>query len=126
MAYASRFLNSKEEKYSVNELDTLGDVWAIEQFKNYLNGKNVTVNTDHQALVSALNASDKSKTSKVRLTRWIDRLIPFTFDIKNLKGTKVGLNDYLSKNPVGLALHPIEYANEFVVPSIDTFFQILN
>ena len=33
IAYASRFLNSLEEKYSVNELELLGVVWAIEHFK---------------------------------------------------------------------------------------------
>ena len=74
IAYASRFLNSLEEKYSVNE----GVMWAIEHFKYYLYGKNITVITNHQALMSALNASERSMTSQSRLTRWIDRLIPLT------------------------------------------------
>ena len=39
IAYASKFLNSLEEKYSVNELELLGVVWAIEHFKYYLYGK---------------------------------------------------------------------------------------
>ena len=56
-AYASRFLNSLEEKYSVNELELLGVVWAIEHFKYYLYGKYFTVITDHQVLISPLNAS---------------------------------------------------------------------
>ena len=33
VAYASRVLNSLEEKNSVNELELLGVVWAIEHFK---------------------------------------------------------------------------------------------
>ena len=41
VAYASRFLNSLEEKYSVNELELLGVVWAIEHFKYYLYGKSL-------------------------------------------------------------------------------------
>ena len=89
IAYASRFLNSLEEKYSVDELELLGVVWAIEHFKYYLYGKHFTVITDHQALISALNASERSKTSQNRLTRWIDRLIPFHFDIKHLAGSKM-------------------------------------
>ena len=64
IAYASRFLNSLEEKYSVNELELLGVVWAIEHFKYYLYGKNITIITNHQALISALNASKRSMASQ--------------------------------------------------------------
>ena len=45
IAYAARFLNSLEEKYSVNELELLGVVWAIEHFKYFLYGKHFTVIT---------------------------------------------------------------------------------
>ena len=41
MAFASRFLNSNEERYSINELELLGEIWAIEYFKYYLFGKNL-------------------------------------------------------------------------------------
>ena len=34
IAFSSRFLNSCEERYSVNELEFLGVVWSIEYFKN--------------------------------------------------------------------------------------------
>ena len=68
-------------------------VWAIEHFKYYLYGKHFSVITDHQASISALNASERSKTSQNRLTRWIDRLIPFHFDIKHFAGSKMGLID---------------------------------
>ena len=125
VACASRFLNSLEEKYSVNELELLGVVLAIERFKYNLYGKNFTVITDHQALIIALNASERSKTSQSRLTRWIDRLIPFHFDIKHLAGSKMGLIDYISRNPVGLAIPPSEYDEEFVVASIRAFINNL-
>ena len=39
ISFASRFLNSSEERYSINELELLGVVWSIEYFKNYLYGK---------------------------------------------------------------------------------------
>ena len=64
IAYVSRFLNSLEEKYSVNELELLGVAWAIEHFKYDLYGKNFTFITENQALISASNASKKSKTAK--------------------------------------------------------------
>ena len=33
---ASRFLTHMDEKYSINELELLAVVWAVEHFKNYL------------------------------------------------------------------------------------------
>ena len=68
--------------------------------------ENFTVITDHRALVSSLNANKSSKTSKSRLTRWNDRLIPFAFDISHLAWAKMGLIEHMSRNPLGLALSP--------------------
>ena len=109
------------KKYSVIELELLGIMWAIEHFIYYLHGKLFTVIADHQALISALNPSKQSKTSQGRLTRWIDQLIPFPFDTKHLAGSKMGFIDYISRNPVELAIPPSEYDEEFVVTSIKTF-----
>ena len=100
VAYASRFLNTCENKYSVNELELLAAVWAIDHFKYYLYGRRFTLITDHQALVSALNSNKSNKTYQSRLTRWIDRLLPFDFDIKHLSGSKMVLIDYISRHPV--------------------------
>ena len=101
IAYASRFLNSCEKKYSVNELELLAAVWAIEHFKYYLYGRRFTLITDHQALISALQCNKNNKIYQSRLTRWIDRLLPFDFDIKHLAGSKMGLIDYIFRHPVG-------------------------
>ena len=54
IAFTSRFLNSSEERYSINELELLGEVWSIKYFRNYLYGKEFTVITDHRALLSIL------------------------------------------------------------------------
>ena len=52
VAFACRFLNPNEERYSVNELELLGVVWSVEYFKYYLFGKSFTIITDHRALPS--------------------------------------------------------------------------
>ena len=49
VAFASRFLNVTELKYSTNELELLGLVWALDHFKNYLLGKQFSILTDHKA-----------------------------------------------------------------------------
>ena len=52
VAFASRFLNSVEDRYSNNESEILGVVWSKEYFKYYLYGKPFTVITDHRAFLT--------------------------------------------------------------------------
>ena len=54
VAFASRFLNSLEDRYSINELELLGVVLSIEHFKFYLYGKPFTVITNHRVLLSIM------------------------------------------------------------------------
>ena len=95
IAFASRFLNNHEiTKYSTNELELLGVVWATEHFKNYLYGAEFEIVTDHKALLSALNANQSNKTMHSRLTRWVHRLLPFNFKIKQYREKKWDLQIY--------------------------------
>ena len=50
IAYASRSLSNTERHYSITELETLAVVWAIQYFRAYLYGHNVTVISDHSAV----------------------------------------------------------------------------
>ena len=117
IAFASRFLSSCQERYSVNEL--LGVVWSIEYFKNYLFGENFTVITDHRALLSILKENRLDKLYNSRLTRWIDRLLPFQFDIEHLPGAKMGLVDYISQHPFQKAKKNSTYDEEFIVAKLN-------
>ena len=90
IAFTSRFLSSCKERYSVNELELLGVVWSIEYFKNYLYGKNFTVITDYRALLSIMKENRSNKSCNSRLIRWVDRLLPFQFDIEQLPGFENG------------------------------------
>ena len=60
VAYASRSLTAPERNYSVTELETLAVVWAMNHFRSYLYGQDVTVYTDHSAVKAILNASHPS------------------------------------------------------------------
>ena len=108
IAFASRFLTSCKERHSVNELELLGVVWSIEYFKNYLYGKNFTGITDHRAVLSFMKENRSNKLYNFRLTRWIDRRLPFQFDIEHLPGAKTGLVDYISR-------HPFQQAKKFLI-----------
>ena len=99
IALASRFLNPTEECYSVIELELLGTVWSIDYFKIYFYGKNFTVITNHRALLSILKEHRSNKSDDSRLSRLIDRLLPYNFTIEHMPGAKMGLVDYISRNP---------------------------
>ena len=53
-----------------------------------------------------------------RLTRWIDRVIPFDSAIKLVLGSKIGLVDFLSRHPVGEATRVNLYDYTFTVAKL--------
>ena len=133
MAFAARFLNSNEERYSIIELELLGVIWAIEYFKYYFFEKKFTVLTDHRALISLLKSHRSNKSKNSQLTRWIDRLLPFDFSIERILGTRMGLVDYVSRQPNQKAKSITQYDEEFMVATIScirdaitTLFNYLN
>ena len=130
IAFAWRFLNSCEERYSVNELELLRVVSSIEYFKNCLYGKNFTVITDHRALLSIMKENRSNKLYNSRLTRWIDtnslRLLPFQFDMEHLPGAKMGLVDYISRHPFQQAKKVSNYDEEFIVAKLKLISASIN
>ena len=70
------------------------------------------------------NRSNKSYNS--RLTRWVDRLLPFQFDIEHLPGAKMGLVDYISRNPSQKAKKVSAYDEEFIVAKLKLISKSIN
>ena len=102
VSFASRFVTNFEAKYSINELELLAVVWAIEHFRNYVYGVNFQVISDHKALASVLRPNRGNKTFSSRLTRWVDRLLPFEFEVIHAPGRVLGFAAYLSRHPTEL------------------------
>ena len=125
VAFASRFLNIAELKYSTNELELLGLVWALDHFKNYLLGKQFSILTDHKALIGALKDDKYTKTAQSRLTRWADKLLPFDFTVEHLPGKDMGFVDYISRHPSGEPV-PVSLDDEkFVIASVNQISTLL-
>ena len=118
IAFASRFLNPKEEQYSANELELLGFVWSVEYFKYYLFGKSFKIITDHRALLSIMKEHRSNKSYNSRLTRWVDRLLSFDFNIEHIPGAKMRLVDYISRQQNQEAKVTNKYDEEFAVAKI--------
>ena len=118
VAFAFLSLNSYGERYSVNELELLGFMWSVEYFKYYLFGKSFTIITDHRELLSILKEHRSNKSYNSRVTRWIDRLLPFDFNIEHIPGAKMGRVDYISRQPNQETKVTNKYDEEFAVATI--------
>ena len=91
----------------------------MEHFKYYLYGKPFTVITDHRALLSIMRENKSNKSYNSRLTRWVDRLLLFDFSIDHLPGSKMGLVDYISRDPQQKAVNISAYDEQFIVAKLD-------
>ena len=105
VSFASRFLTDCEKKYAINELELLGALWRLEQFRNYVYGKRVNLITDGQSLQPLLKRNRTHKQYSTRLTPWLDRLSHFDVIVQCIAGKNIPLTGYLSR-------HPITYTDE--------------
>ena len=92
VAYFSRKLLPREEKYSTVEKECLAIKLGIQNFRVYLLGRPFTVETDHHCL----EWFDHLKENNARLTRWSLALQPYAFKVvyRKAKRTLI-LMDYL-------------------------------
>src|ERR1700722_10836000 len=96
--YSSRTLNDAQLNYSTTEKEFLAVVFALEKFRQYLIGSEITVFTDHAALGYLLAKKD----AKARLIRWILLLQEFDLRIKDKKGADNVVADHMSRLPNAL------------------------
>ncbi|XP_024010373.1 uncharacterized protein LOC112085393, partial [Eutrema salsugineum] len=75
--YASRTLDSAQEKYATTEKEMLAIVFAFDKFRSYLVGSKVIVYTDHAALRYLMTKKDV----KPRLLRWVLILPEFDMEV---------------------------------------------
>ena len=81
ITFASRFLTELGSKYSIIELALLAIVWSVGYFWSYAYGVPFKIISDHKALATVLKGQKANKTYSSRLTRWVDRLLPYHFEV---------------------------------------------
>ena len=97
IAYASRTLSSTERNYSATEREALAIVWATKHFRPYIEGVEIIVRTDCQAL----QWLKESKDVTGRLARWAMHLAAFQIkEIKYKPGATNTNSDSLSRYPL--------------------------
>ena len=82
--------------------------------------------TDHKALTSALDGNKSNKTYQSRLTRWVDRLLPYQFKIVHIPGRDMGIVDYLSRDPSNDPWPESEFDKKFALATINSFHEALD
>ena len=97
----------------------------MDRFKHYLSGREFTIAADHKAQTSALGENCSNKTYQSRLTKWVDRLLPYQFKIMHIPGKDMDLVDKLSREPNGEPSPESELDEKFVVTSIENFHRAL-
>ena len=97
--YTSGFLTTFEQKYSIEELDVLPVDWVAENLENYVYGTEFEVVSDHKAITSKLKRFTAENTFSSRLTKWVDRLLPFLFTVQHELIRTLGMADWLSRLP---------------------------
>ena len=95
VAYYSSSLSRPEKNYCVTRKELLAVVNSVQHFHHYLYGRQFTVRTDHAALKWLLNF----RNLEGQISRWIERLQHYNFQIEHRPGTKYGNADALSRRP---------------------------
>lgn len=94
IVYASKKLTPTEKRYGISEKEMLAIKWGIRKFEYELRGRKFTLETDHKALEEIRN---KPNFDNNRINRWIEQIQEFDFDVRYVKGEKMGLADQLSR-----------------------------
>jgi hypothetical protein len=93
VGYASRMLKGPEKNYSATEIECLAIVWAVEHFKQYLWGREFTIECDHNPLVFINNMKNKSS----RVSRWRMSMAEYQYKVIYMKGSANTRADALSR-----------------------------
>ncbi|GFX49431.1 retrovirus-related Pol polyprotein from transposon 17.6 [Trichonephila clavipes] len=80
--FASRLLNPAERNYATTEREALAVVWALNKFRDYIDGKSITVASVYQPLRWLM----KLKAPTGRLARWALQLQSFNLNMEYIPG----------------------------------------
>ena len=94
VAYGSRKLLPREQKYSAIEREALAIISGIKHYRTYLEGTEFQVETDYDPLTRLSNLND----SYGRLARWALTLQPYCFTVVHRSGTVNANADGLSRD----------------------------
>lgn len=117
--YFSKTLGPAQIKYSTIEKELLAIVWAVENFRHYLYGREFLIVTDHKPLTYLLS----TKNINSRLHRWKLTLMEYNFKIVHKNGVQNVVADALSRIRIE---NEKNYSNLLLAESIDEILEKAN
>lgn len=117
VAFFSHKLNRAQQNYCITELECLAAVLIIEKFREYVEGHEFCVITDHASLKWLMRHPDLND----RLARWSLKLQGLKFSILHRKGSEHIVPDVLSRFPSENENHELKHIDkvDFLEPEID-------
>ncbi|UYV65610.1 K02A2.6-like [Cordylochernes scorpioides] len=101
VGFAFPTLTPAEKKYSQMERETLGIVFGVTRFRNYLLGNSFTLRADHKLLVTLFSENKGIPTIAANcIQRWAIILSAYWYKIEYIKGTSNTEADILSRLPM--------------------------
>ena len=95
IACASKTLSKSQRNYSTTKRELFAIIYFTQHFRNYLLGQKFLIVTDHRALTLLYSFKEPDGL----LTRWIEKLGQFDFEIKHEAGNRIPHADCLSRVP---------------------------
>ena len=107
VAVWSRALNSCQRNYSILDKEWLAILEAVTRvWRHWLVGIQFEIHTDHAPLVQILTKKVEELTP--RQLRWLERLEPFSFSIKFIRGRENTVADALSREVQVMEVNAVE------------------
>jgi hypothetical protein len=91
VGFCSRGLLDHEKGYSTYKLETLGLVFSLRSFDDFVSNRDFTVETDHKALLTILDHSSRV------VANWLSIICEYTFDLIQVPGNTNICPDSLSR-----------------------------
>jgi transposase InsO family protein len=122
LGYFSRKLSDAQKKYSAYDRELLGIYAAVRHFRNLLEGRDLSIYTDHKPLTFVFTKVHTDKESPRRV-RYLSYISEFTTDIQHISGQQNVVADTLSRIEAIYCPTGVDYAELAVRQDSDDYLQ---
>lgn len=109
LGFFSKSLSTAQQKYSAYDKELTAIYMAMQHFRRLVEGRRLTVYTDHKPLVYAWNHIGTKNNATPRRTRQLEFIGQFTTDFQYIKGNENTVADCLSRVEMISCPSPLNY-----------------